>query len=74
MTTEIFKKKTDGYLRGQSVQEEMMRIQNRQTSIAAEERTIIENEIAGLVLAFAISSLDIPKPEPSWWKKIMAAF
>jgi ABC-type enterochelin transport system substrate-binding protein len=77
MTTEILKKKTGRYLCGQSVRAETMQIQNwlscidnKQAVVSAEERTKIENEIAGSVQAYVTSTLFILKPE-SWWKKMM---
>ncbi|MDP4264036.1 MAG: hypothetical protein Q8941_16020 [Bacteroidota bacterium] len=80
MTTDILKKKTARYLRGQSVPAERKQIQNwlsctgdRKMSVSTEERTIIENLIVAEVKAYIDYTKLEPEPAP-WWKKITAFF
>lgn len=81
MTTEILKRKTSRYLRGQSVPAERNQIQNwlsctggMQTKVSGEERTVIENLIVAEVKAY-IEYTRVEQPVPaSWWKKITAFF
>ncbi|HEY6505580.1 MAG TPA: hypothetical protein VIZ28_16510 [Chitinophagaceae bacterium] len=81
MTTEVLKGKTGRYLCGQSIPVEKKQIQTwlsctggNKTQASPEERELIENEIVAQVNAYVISSSFVPKPQPSWWKKITAFF
>ena len=80
MTTEGLRKKTGRYICDLSVPAEKRQIQtwlsctsDNKAPVSTEEREVIENEIAGQALAYAVSTLFVPKPEP-WWKKIKAFF
>lgn len=80
MTTELLQKKTARYLSGDAKQGEAAQIDSWLTSIienkhsfsSEDERKSIENEITGLVHAYAVSSQElVPKPAASsWWEKI----
>ena len=80
MTTEVLRQKTGRYLCGLSMPAEKRQIQtwlsctsDNKAPVSTEEREVIENEIVAQTLAYAISTLFHPKPEP-WWKKITAFF
>ena len=45
----------------------------RQINSPEKEKIIIESEIVDSVHAYVVSSMDVPKEEPtSWWKRFMA--
>jgi len=80
MTTEVLRKKTERYLRGESVPSETRQIQtwlscimdNKET-VPAKEKEKIETEIVAEIHAYIAYSEFNPDPKP-WWKKFIATF